>query len=91
MTRIAPDPLSEESAMQRIYLDNAATSWPKPEAVYRAMDHYQREVGAAVGRGVYGDAVKAQDMVEQTRRAVARLIARACRGTWSSRSTAPIR
>ena len=74
MTRIAPDPLSEESAMQRIYLDNAATSWPKPEAVYRAMDHYQREVGAAVGRGVYGDAVKAQDMVEQTRRAVARLI-----------------
>ena len=30
-----------------IYLDNAATSWPKPEAVYAAVDRYQREVGAA--------------------------------------------
>ena len=34
-----------------IYLDNAATSWPKPEAVYAAVDHYQREIGiAADGR-----------------------------------------
>ena len=34
----------------RIYLDNAATSWPKPEAVYRAVDHFQRNIGAAAGR-----------------------------------------
>ena len=25
-----------------IYLDNAATSWPKPEKVYRAMDTFFR-------------------------------------------------
>ena len=35
---------------QRIYLDNAATSWPKPESVYSAIDDYQRHVGMALGR-----------------------------------------
>ena len=36
---------------QRIYLDNAATSWPKPEAVYRAVDQYQRRsmLGSLLG------------------------------------------
>ena len=34
---------------QRIYLDNAATSWPKPETVYQAVDYYQRELGATTG------------------------------------------
>ena len=29
--------------MKRIYLDNAATSWPKPDAVYTAVDRYLRE------------------------------------------------
>ena len=42
--------------MQRIYLDNAATSWPKPEAVYEAVDYYQRELGATTGRGAYREA-----------------------------------
>ena len=32
--------------MGRIYLDNAATSWPKPETVYAAVDRYMRECGA---------------------------------------------
>ncbi|HEY1601625.1 MAG TPA: aminotransferase class V-fold PLP-dependent enzyme [Pirellulales bacterium] len=60
--------------MTRIYLDNAATSWPKPEAVYQAIDRYQREVGASVGRGVYSDAVTALEMVDSTRRALAHWI-----------------
>ena len=30
------------SRQPRIYLDNAATTWPKPEAVYTAVDYYQR-------------------------------------------------
>ncbi|MEO1065709.1 MAG: hypothetical protein AAFZ07_30235 [Actinomycetota bacterium] len=34
----------------RIYLDNAATSWPKPDVVYDAVDRYQRDLGGAVGR-----------------------------------------
>ena len=37
--------------MDRLYFDNAATSFPKPEAVYQAVDDYQRLLGAAVGRG----------------------------------------
>lgn len=37
--------------MPRCYLDNAATSWPKPEAVLVAMDRYHRELGVAAGRG----------------------------------------
>ncbi len=35
----------------RCYLDNAATSWPKPEGVLVAMDRYHRELGVAAGRG----------------------------------------
>jgi cysteine desulfurase family protein len=59
----------------RIYLDNAATSWPKPEPVYQAVDRYQREVGAAAGRAGYRDAQKAQQVVDVARRAAARLFA----------------
>ena len=40
------------SPNQRIYLDNAATTWPKPEAVYDAVDHYQREIGAPTAAAV---------------------------------------
>ncbi|RIK83122.1 MAG: hypothetical protein DCC67_06280 [Planctomycetota bacterium] len=58
----------------RIYLDNAATSWPKPEAVYAALDKFQREVGAAAGRGGYRDAVEAQRVVASARREIAALV-----------------
>ena len=34
-----------------IYMDNAATSFPKPESVYQAMDDFNRLVGANPGRG----------------------------------------
>ncbi len=42
----------------RIYLDNAATSWPKPEEVYAAVDRYQRELGAPAGRSGYAEAAQ---------------------------------
>ncbi|MEM8944212.1 MAG: aminotransferase class V-fold PLP-dependent enzyme [Planctomycetota bacterium] len=58
----------------RIYLDNAATSWPKPDAVYAAMDRYQRELGAAAGRGSYQSSVEAQRIVSETRASCARLL-----------------
>jgi cysteine desulfurase / selenocysteine lyase len=60
--------------MPRIYLDNAATSWPKPESVYRAVDLYQREIGAAAGRGAYSAAIAAGEIVAATRRDLAGLI-----------------
>lgn len=60
--------------MDRIYLDNAATSWPKPESVYAAIDHAQRTIGAPAGRGGYQQVVDALRLVEQTRGLVARFI-----------------
>ena len=60
--------------MTRVYLDNAATSWPKPESVYQAIDRYQRECGVAAGRGSYRAADEVQRIVTRCRRAIARLI-----------------
>ena len=42
--------------MGPIYLDNAATSFPKPPAVAAAMARYLTEVGASINRGVYASA-----------------------------------
>lgn len=58
----------------RIYLDNAATSYPKPEEVYAAVDRQQRQVGAAVGRGAYRSSLESTAMVERCRRKVAELL-----------------
>ena len=49
------------------YLDNAATSWPKPEAVYRAVDRFSREVAANPGRSGHRMASAAAQAVERTR------------------------
>lgn len=57
----------------RIYLDNAATTWPKPEEVYRAVDMAMREHGANPGRGSYRMSVDAQRLVDEARQAVCRL------------------
>jgi cysteine desulfurase family protein len=59
---------------ERIYLDNAATTWPKPAVVYDAVDQYLRNNGAAAGRGVYREAVHADRLVESARAKVARLV-----------------
>ena len=42
--------------MDAIYLDNAATSFPKPEGVSIAMKRYMDQVGATINRSVYGSA-----------------------------------
>lgn len=60
-------------AMTRIYLDNSATSWPKPDSVYDAIDRYQRDNGASAGRGAYNTAQQAQRLVAETRAACAQL------------------
>jgi cysteine desulfurase family protein len=58
----------------RIYLDNAATSWPKPEAVYSAVDHYMRELGAPAGRSAYHHAGEVERRVNEARQRVATLL-----------------
>ena len=42
--------------MRTIYLDNAATSFPKPEGVSSRMKDYMDTVGATINRSVYGAA-----------------------------------
>ena len=56
------------------YLDNAATSWPKPEEVYRAVNDFMRNVGANPGRSGHRRSVEAARIVFDARDAVARLI-----------------
>ena len=62
------------STAKRIYLDNAATSWPKPTVVYEAVDTYQREIGASAGRASYGSAQQSLQIVEYARTACQQLL-----------------
>src|SRR5512143_2699500 len=57
-----------------IYLDNAATSWPKPEIVYQTMDKFLREKGGNPGHGNHSMALAAQQTIDETRLLVARFI-----------------
>jgi cysteine desulfurase/selenocysteine lyase len=62
------------SDQPRIYLDNAATSWPKPESVYRTVDNYLRNLGAPAGRSGYAEAVVVSQAVETARRKIAAML-----------------
>jgi cysteine desulfurase / selenocysteine lyase len=57
-----------------IYLDNAATSWPKPEIVYQTVDKFMREKGGNPGHGSHSLAEAAKRTIEDTRTLVARFI-----------------
>ncbi|GAB6099654.1 aminotransferase class V-fold PLP-dependent enzyme [Halanaerocella petrolearia] len=57
-----------------IYLDNAATSWPKPEEVYQAMDQFMRHKAANPGRAGHKMAAQAGELVWQTRRLLAEFL-----------------
>jgi cysteine desulfurase family protein len=57
-----------------IYLDNAATSWPKPEIVYKTMDEFLRTKGGNPGRGSHSMALAARQTVDETRMLIARFI-----------------
>jgi cysteine desulfurase family protein len=54
--------------MNRIYLDNAATSFPKPKEVLEAMTQYATGLGASAGRGAYQEAVQTGALIAQCRR-----------------------
>lgn len=57
-----------------IYLDNAATTYPKPECVYTAVDKCQRYFGVNAGRGTYKTARQASEVIQRTRAALAELV-----------------
>lgn len=58
----------------RRYLDNAATTWPKPEPVLAAWNDAARRVGATAGRAAYHEAVEADAIRGRARAAAARLL-----------------
>ena len=59
--------------MERIYLDNASTSFPKAEGVAEAMCGYVQNCGCNVSRGGYDEAYQAEEQVLDTRQRLTRL------------------
>lgn len=56
---------------EQYYLDNAATTWPKPEVVYTSMDQLFRQFGVNPGRAGHEMAVEAERIIVETRRLLA--------------------
>lgn len=59
---------------ERIYLDNAATSWPKPPAVLDALVGFYRDFGGAAGRGAHSASQQSDAIVTACRQAIGGLI-----------------
>lgn len=57
-----------------IYLDNAATTYPKPDAVIRAMDYANRNIAVNAGRGAYHVAREASKVITDTKNKIRNLI-----------------
>lgn len=57
-----------------IYLDNAATTFPKPEVVYDAMDKANREYAVNAGRGSYKTAREASRIIAETKQLLRNLV-----------------
>ena len=56
------------------YFDNAATTFPKPDVVYTAMDNFYRNHGGSAGRGNYELAETASGLIMETRSLIQGLI-----------------
>jgi len=63
----------EEREGRLIYLDHAATSWPKPQAVIDAVHEAMMHDGANPGRGSHRMAVRASRTVFEARKQLAKL------------------
>lgn len=57
-----------------IYLDNAATTYPKPEIVYEAVNYATRNLAFNAGRGGYEEARTASKVINDARVSVASLV-----------------
>ncbi len=58
---------------EMIYLDNSATSFPKPDAVYDFMNSFYRRCGVNPGRSGFDAAIEAEELVMDTRKILTRL------------------
>ncbi|APC79762.1 TPA: aminotransferase class V-fold PLP-dependent enzyme [Clostridium botulinum] len=57
----------------KVYLDNAATTYPKPEKVYSSILNYMKNVGASPGRGGYENALTGDRIVYKCRQSLINL------------------
>ncbi|RCW41377.1 aminotransferase class V-fold PLP-dependent enzyme [Halanaerobium sp. MA284_MarDTE_T2] len=57
--------------MNKIYLDNAATSKDKAEVVKKAILNYYDNIGCSPGRGGYEDSLKAGRLIIESRNTIA--------------------
>ncbi len=60
--------------MERVYLDNAATSFPKAPGVVEAVARYMERVGASPGRGAYRESREGAEVLRACRGAICELI-----------------
>lgn len=59
--------------MNKRYLDNASTTFPKPETVAKAVYAYMTEMGCNINRGCYDDAYTVEAQVLETRQLICEL------------------
>lgn len=57
-----------------IYFDNAATTFPKPEAVYQALDFANRNLSFNAGRGAYPKAKEGVSILDDLRHEIASFV-----------------
>jgi cysteine desulfurase family protein len=56
-----------------IYLDNSATTFPKPDEVYKFMDSFYRKNGVNPGRSGFDAAIETEEVVHETRKLLTEL------------------
>lgn len=56
-----------------IYLDNASTSYPKPDIVINTMASYMKKIGATAGRGAYKNAKETDNLIFNCRKLICKL------------------
>lgn len=56
-----------ETSKELIYFDNAATTWPKPDHVYRYMMDFYRATGVNPGRSGFDLAIEAGSLLDRLR------------------------
>ena len=71
--------------MDLIYLDNAATSFPKPEETYVFMDQFYRTHGVNPGRSGFDLCMETGQLVDDTRKQLCRFFNGTDPTGWSSR------
>lgn len=59
--------------MRKVYLDNAATTFPKPKSVIEAMTDFMSNIGCSPGRGGYEQSLQSGRLVYEARNAISSL------------------